>query len=109
MSFTLTFSQGRPCCKKKTDNGKVACKFNQAKIDAESNSDGVTNGVLSKSIAGVQCPNKPGCTGCKCSKSAATNASNKQKECNSCANAKWWQFWVKKKNCCSTKSSLQDN
>ncbi len=99
ISFTLAFSQGKPCCKNKSGKGTVSCKINHTQIDAKSNGDEVTNGVLSKSIAGVQCPNKPGCTGCKCSKSAVTNA-----QCDSCANIKWWQFWAKKKNCCSTKS-----
>ena len=100
MSFTLVFSQGKPCCKNKSGKNKVSCKFNQAKIDAKGNGAVVAEGSLITSSAGVQCPNKPGC---KCSKSVLTNSTD-QKKCASCANTKWWKFWAKKKNCCSTKS-----
>ena len=104
MSFTLVFSQGKPCCKNKSGKGKLSCKINHAQIDAKGNGNDITDGSLITNNAGVQCPNKAGCKGCKCSKSAVTNAAN-QKKCDSCANnVKWWKFWVKKKNCCSTKS-----
>ena len=103
MSFTLVFSQGKPCCKSKSGNGKLSCKLNHAKIDTKDDGTVITDGSLVTSNAVVQCPNKPGCTGCKCSKSVTTNEAN-QKKCASCTNAKWWQFWVKKKSCCSTKS-----
>ena len=104
MSFALVFSQGKPCCKNKSGKGKISCKINHAQIDAKGNGNNVTDGSLITNNAGLQCPNKPGCTtGCKCSKSAVTNAANQEK-CDSCTNAKWWQFWVKKKSCCSTKS-----
>ena len=101
MSLTFVFSQGKPCCKNKVCKGKVSCKFNQAKIDTKGDGAMVTDGSLVTSNPVVQCPNKPGCTGCKCSKNVATNSIN-QKICDSCANAKWWQFWMKKKNCCRT-------
>ena len=103
MSLTLVFSQGKPCYKNKSGKGKVSCKFNRAKIDV--NKDGITidDAVKTTETAGVQCPNKPGCTGCKCSKNVTTNAAD-QKKCASCANAKWWKFWAKKKNCCNTKT-----
>ena len=102
MSLTLVFSQGKPCCKNKSGKGKVSCKFNRAKIDE--NKDGIITAdvVQTTEKAGVQCPNKPGCTGCKCSKNVMTNSTNQQ--CDSCANAKWWKFWAKKKNCCNTKT-----
>ncbi len=105
MSFALVFSQGKPCCKNKSGKNKVSCKFNQAKIDAKGNGVVVDEGSLITSNAGVQCPNKLGCIGCKCSKSVLTNSTD-QKKCASCANTKWWKFWAKKKNCCSTKSYL---
>ena len=103
MSLTLVFSQGKPCCKNKSGKGKVSCKFNRAKIDV--NKEGITTDdeVQTTEKAGVQCPNKLGCTGCKCSKNVTTNAAD-QKKCASCANAKWWKFWAKKKNCCNTKT-----
>ena len=103
MSFTLVFSQGKPCCKNKSGKSKVSCKFNRAKIDV--NKEGITTDdeVQTTEKAGVQCPNKPGCTGCKCSKNVTTNAIG-QKKCDSCANVKWWNFWAKKKNCCNTKT-----
>ena len=103
MSLTLVFSQGKPCCKNKSGKGKVSCKFNRAKIDV--NKDGITtdDAVQTTEKAGVQCPNKSGCTGCKCSKNVTTNAAD-QKKCASCANAKWWKFWAKKKNCFNTKT-----
>ena len=96
MSLTLVFSQGKPCCKNKSGKGKVSCKFNRAKINV--NKDGITTAdvVQTTEKAVVQCPNKPGCTGCKCLKNVTTNATN-QKKCASCANAKWWKFWAKKK------------
>ena len=102
MSLTLVFSQGKPCCKNKSGKGKVSCKFNRAKIDV--NKDGIitTDVVQTTEKAGVQCPNKPGCTGCKCSKNVTTNSTDQQYD--SCANAKWWKFWAKKKNCCNTKT-----
>ena len=102
MSFTLVFSQVKPCCKNKSGKGKLSCKVNHAQIEAKGNSNGVTDGSL-VAKAGLQCPNKAGCKGCKCSKSALNNASSQQK-CDSCTNIKWWQFWAKKKGCCSTKS-----
>ena len=102
MSLTLVFSQGKPCCKNKSGQGKLSCKINHAQIDAKSNGNDITDGSLVINNAGLQCPNKPGCTGCKCSKSAVLNAVNQK--CDSCTNAKWWQFWVNKKSCCSTKS-----
>ena len=94
ISFTLAFSQGKPCCKNKSGKGTVSCKFNQAKIDAQGKGDVVNEGSLVTSNTGVQCPN-----------SVLTNSSDKKK-CGSCANVnvKWWQFWAKKKNCCNTKS-----
>ena len=103
MSLTLVFSQGKPCCKNKSGKGKVSCKFNRAKIDV--NKDGITTDdvVQTTEKAGVQCPNKSGCTGCKCSKNVTTNSAD-QKKCDSCANSKWWKFWEKKKNCCNTKT-----
>ena len=103
MSFTLVFSQGKSCCKNKSGKGKVSCKFNRAKIDV--NKDGITSTdvVQTTEKAGIQCPNKPGCTGCKCSKNITTSSAD-QKKCASCANAKWWKFWEKKKNCCNTKT-----
>ena len=106
MSFTLVFSQGKPCCKNKSGKNKVSCKFNQAKIDAKGNGAVVNEGSLVTSDAGVQCPNKPGCIGCTCSKSVLTNYTDytDQKKCDSCANTKWWKFWAKKKNCCNTKT-----
>ena len=101
MSFTLVFSQGKSCCKNKSGKGKLSCKINHAQIDAKGNGGEITDGSLITSNAGVQCPNKPGCINCKCSKSAVTNAAN-QNKCDSCANAtKWWKFWLKKKNCLS--------
>ena len=103
MSFTLVFSQGKPCCKNKSGKNKVSCKFNQAKIGAKGDGFVADGGIQQISNTGVQCPNKPGCTGCTCSKSDLTN-STYQKKCDSCTNAKWWKFWAKKKNCCSTKS-----
>ena len=104
MSFALVFSQGKPCCKNKSGKGKLSCKINHAQIDAKGIGDKVTDGALITSNAGFQCPNKAGCKGCKCSKSAVTNAAN-QKKCDSCANnVKWWKFWIKKKNCCNIKS-----
>ena len=102
MSFTLVFSQGKPCCKNKSGKGKLSCKVNHAQIEAKGNSNGIADGSL-VAKAGLQCPNKAGCKGCKCSKSALSNASSQQK-CDSCTNIKWWQFWAKKKGCCSTKS-----
>ena len=35
MSFTLVFSQGKPCCKNKSGKGKLSCKINHAQIDAK--------------------------------------------------------------------------
>ena len=102
MSLTLVFSQGKPCCKNKSGKSKVSCKFNQAQIGAKVDDIVADDGIQQISNTGVQCPNKPGCTGCTCSKVLST--SNDQKKCDSCANTKWWKFWVKKKNCCSTKS-----
>ena len=93
MSFTLVFSQGKPCCKNKSGKGTVSCKFNQAKIDAQGNGDVVNEGSLVTNNTGVQCPN-----------SVLTNSSSNQKKCGSCTNVKWWQFWAKKKNCCNIKS-----
>ena len=102
MSFALVFSQGKLCCKNKSGKGKLSCKVNHAQIDAKGNGNEITEGPLVTANAGFQCPNKAGCKGCKCSKSAVTAAN--QNKCDSCANAKWWQFWAKKKNCCITKS-----
>ena len=73
-------------------------------IDAKSNGVEAVEGSLVTNNAVMQCPNKPGCTGCKCSKNVTTNSTDQK--CDSCANAKWWKFWAKKKNCCSTKSYL---
>ena len=103
MSFTLVFSQGKkPCCKNKSGKSKVSCKFNQAKIDAESNDIEAIEGSLVPSNAIMQCPNKPGCTGCKCSKNVTTNSTD-QKKCSGCKSSPWWKFWAKKNNCCNTK------
>ena len=75
------------------------------KANIDVNKDGITTAdeVQTTEKAGVQCPNKPGCTGCKCSKNVTTSSAD-QKKCASCANAKWWKFWEKKKNCCNTKT-----
>ena len=103
MSFTLVFSQGKPCCKNKSGKGKLSCKVNHAQIDAKGNDNKTTEGALVTNNAGFQCKSKAGCKGCKCSKSALINDPN-QNKCDSCTNVKWGQFWAKKKSCCSTKS-----
>ncbi len=41
ISFSLSFSQVRPCCKNKAAAGKISCKLNQANIDV--NKDGITS------------------------------------------------------------------
>ena len=102
ISISLVFSQGKPCCKNKSGKGKHSCKINPAQIDTKSNSNEITDGSLVVKNAGLQCKSKAGCKGCKCSKSTLPAAN--QKKCDSCTNVKWWQFWVKKKGCCSTKS-----
>ena len=53
ISFTLAFSQGKPCCKNKSGKGTVSCNFNQAKIDAQGNGDVVNEGSLVASNTGV--------------------------------------------------------
>ena len=103
MSLTLVFSQGKPCCKNKSGKGKISCKFNQAKIDSKDAGAVTDGGIQVTSNIGLQCPHKSGCAGCNCSKNVMTNSTD-QKKCASCANTKWWKFWAKKKNCCSTKS-----
>ena len=102
MSLTLVFSQGKPCCKNKSGKGKVSCKFNQAKIGAKGDGFVADGGIQQISNTGVQCPNKSGCTGCKCAKNVTTNSTDQK--CDSCANAKWWKFWAKEKNCCNAKT-----
>ena len=91
MSFTLVFSQGKPCCKNKTNKGKVTCKFNQANIDV--NKDGIITAEETQAAGkvGVQCPN-----------SVNINSSGR-KNCSGCKSSPWWKFWAKKKNCCNTK------
>ncbi len=100
MSLTLVFSQGKPCCKNKSGKGKVSCKFNQANVDTKNDGTVIDGDSQLTHNCGVQCSNKSGCT---CSKSVTTNATE-QKKCASCTNVKWWKFWAKKKNCCNTKT-----
>ena len=97
MRLTLVFSQGKPCCKNKASKGKVSCKVNQANIEVKNDGVIIDKGTQRTGNAGVQCPNNPGCI---CSNSIVTNSTD-PKKCASCANVKWWKFWVKKKNCCS--------
>ena len=92
MSFTLVFSQGKPCCKNKAGKGNVACKFNQANIDANNDGTVTEAGSQVKTTAVVQCP------------LSAQNISIDKKNCTNCSNAPWWEFWVKKKSCCNAKS-----
>ena len=80
MSLTLVFSQGKPCCKKKAGKGKVACKFNQANIDANKVDNIVVDGT--QTIA----------------------AAIDNKNCANCTKAPWWKLWGKKKGCCNTNS-----
>ena len=89
MSFTLVFSQGKPCCKNKSGKGKHSCKINPAQIDAKDNGNEITDGSSVAKNAGLQCKSKAGCKGCKCSKKSA-NAS--KKKCDSCTKVKWWHF-----------------
>ena len=56
MSLTLVFSQGKPCCKNKAGKGKVACKFNQANIDANNDGTVTEAGSQVRTTAVVQCP-----------------------------------------------------
>ena len=91
MSLTLVFSQGKPCCKKKAGKGKVACKFNQANIDANKVDNIVVDGTQTIA-AGIQCQ-----------LSTQTNAID-NKNCANCTKAPWWKLWGKKKGCCNTNS-----
>ena len=85
MSLTLVFSQGKPCCKNKGGKGKVACKFNQANIDANNDIKISENGTQVANIA-VQCPLN------------TQNTSSNKKNCSNRANAPWWKFWEKRKD-----------
>ena len=91
ISFSLAFSQGKPCCKNKSGKGKVSCKFNQANIDT--NKDGIISDEEAKSNekSGVQCQH-----------SSDINSSI-QKQCSGCKTSPWWKFWAKKKKSCSCK------
>ena len=87
ISFSLMFSQGKPCCKNKSGKGTVSCKFNQANIDT--NKDGIISVEEAKSTekAGVQCQH-----------SSNINFTD-QKKCSNCKTSSWWKFWAKKKSC----------
>ena len=87
ISFSLAFSQGKPCCKNKSGKGKVSCKFNQANIDT--NKDGIISVAEAKSTekAGVQCQH------------GSDISSLDQKQCSGCKTSPWWKFWAKKKSC----------
>ena len=93
ISFSLAFSQSKPCCKNKAGKGKVSCKFNQANIDVTK--DGI---ILDKEI---QIANKPTFN---CAYNADSNYSDQNATCNGCKKSPWWKFWGKKKNCCNTKA-----
>jgi len=86
MSLTLVFSQGKPCCKNKTGKEKVSCRFNQANIEVKNDAVVTDKRTDTTGNAGVQYPR------------ANTNSIN-QKKYGCCANAPWWKFWAKKKNC----------
>ena len=92
MSFTLVFSQGKPCCKNKGGKGKVSCKFNQANIDVNNDGTVTENDFQVTTAGGIQCPH------------AAQNISVEKKNCVNCVKTPWWKFWAKKKNCCNAKS-----
>ena len=92
ISFSLAFSQGKPCCKNKAGKGKVSCKFNRANIDV--NKDGII------SEEEVQVAEK---SEVKCAYSSDVNSLD-QKKCSGCKTAPWWKFWATKKNCCNTQT-----
>ena len=87
ISFSLAFTQGKPCCKNKSGKDKVSCKFNQANIDT--NKDGIISIEEAKSTekSGVQCQY-----------SSNINSSD-QKKCSGCNTSPWWKFWAKKESC----------
>ena len=92
ISFSLAYSQGKPCCKNKSGKGKVACKLNQTNIDLNKDGFILDEEVQTTEISGVQCPNN-----------SNVNLTD-QKKCEGCKKAPWWKFWSKKKNCCNTKT-----
>ena len=86
MSISLAFSQGTPCCNKKTGKNTVSCKFNHLAI-----------GVKKDATGEVKADNTDGDQ-----KSFKRNKTDGNKCTNSCANKKpLWKFWAKKstKNC----------
>ena len=87
-SFSLVFSQTKPCCKNKANKGKVNCKINKANIDI--NNDGIISEEEVKAAEIAQSANN------------LTDQSSIQSNCNGCKTKPWWKFWIKKKDCCKT-------
>lgn len=89
VSFSLSFTQGKPCCKSKSAKGKVSCKIDQANIDL--NNDGTI------SAEEIRVAEEKGIIYSK------TATISNEKQCNGCPkNSPWWKFWAKKKDCCNT-------
>ena len=88
-SFSLAFTQEKPCCKNK--KAKVACKLNQANSDADESANATSTISEDSNVSQVKCSNTSTKSAC-------------QKACNISGKKPWWKFWAKKKNCCSTKT-----
>ena len=89
MSIALIFTQGKPCCKNKEGEGKVACKFYKANIEANKEINVADEIQLSN-------------TSPRCKLDVKNTSIDKKKGCSNCTKAPWWKIWGKKKGCCNT-------
>ena len=90
MSISLAFSGGKPCCNKKAGENAVNCKFNQATLEIDKETEGEAS--VGGQIAYKCCTD----TGNQCFKST---------------NKPWWKFWVKKstKNCACKQADAKED
>ena len=92
MSLSLTFAQGKACCKNKSKKNKTACNINKAAIDINN------DGVISNEEIKINDASNP-------EVSTKSNCSSKKvnSNCNGCTKKAWWKFWKNKKSCCNSK------
>ena len=82
LTCSLAFSATKPCCKKKTGKGAIACKVNQANIEDNKNiKQELVSNFLDENKNAIKC-----------------NASNENNPCATNSKKPWWMFWKKKTN-----------
>ena len=90
MSISLSFSGGKPCCKKKAGKNAVSCKFNHVAVESEKDISGTLN-IEDTEVS----PNAS-----KCITSDGSKCANNTKKT-------WWKFWAKKStNNCPCKQAV---